>query len=59
MPNGQGIPDLGICHSTFVIQAAFFSGLVGLWHNEASMFRGLLISLVLTSVGIRLPTRTG
>lgn len=30
-----------------------------LWHNAASMFRGLALRLVLISVGISLPTRTG
>jgi hypothetical protein len=30
-----------------------------LWHNQAKMFRGLAITLVLTSVGINLPTRAG
>jgi len=30
-----------------------------LWHNGRSMFRGLVIRLVLISVGISLPTRTG
>jgi hypothetical protein len=28
MPNGKANPELGICHSPFAIQAAFFSGLV-------------------------------
>jgi hypothetical protein len=28
-------------------------------HNSRSMFRGLVLTLVLTSVGISLPTRTG
>jgi hypothetical protein len=31
----------------------------GLWHNPPSMFRSLALSLVLISVGISLPTRTG
>lgn len=31
----------------------------GLCHNATNMLRGLAITLVLTSVGIRLPTRTG
>jgi hypothetical protein len=29
------------------------------WHNHSGMFRGLALSLVLISVGISLPTRTG
>ena len=30
-----------------------------LWHNRPQMFRGLALTLVLISVGISLPTRTG